>query len=328
MQLLRHIFTLYHSDQGVGGGAPPPDPGSAGGAGPAQPGTVPPGDQGQQGNEAFWNAFPNVPQEHRALLEPHLRQAMGHVTQLEQQLAPLRPLIESGVDPQNLQGLVAFSQNFDRDPLQVWLDMGQMLQKQAGQNGRTVVDPEVDLEYLAALARGEDPEAGQVPGGPPGAPGPQGDQTTDGWSPRELALYQAVQELQGQVGQLTTGFQQDQTQRQEQVYNQLHQKQLGKMRAALVSAGYEEDQLGDEVLNAHVLTARGDFARATQQLVDHRTSILRGLATTRTQEPEPTNLPNGGPPSPGRQKPRQGGDPFKDGRRNAEARLKRLNAPG
>lgn len=332
MQLLRHIFTLYHSDQNAGGGgtavATPPDPGAAGGAGPAGPGTVP-GDQGQAGGEGIWNNFPEVPQEHRAIVEPHLRKVMGHATQLEQQLAPFKPFLDSGLDAQTAAGILAFNQKFDQNPLQTWLDLGKHLQQQQGQGGRMVVDPDVDLDYLSALARGEDPDAGQTPAaGTPGA-GPPQDQNADGWTQREMQLYQMVQGLQTQLQQTQEGLQQDRVTQQQRVMDRLHANKLGQMREELIKAGYAKEQLSDEVLNAHVLTARGRFDVATKMLVDHRNAILQGSLTPQNQ-PAPTELPNGAPASPSRQKPsrRDNGDPFKSGTKAAEARLKRLNAPG
>jgi len=271
--------------------------------------------------------FPNVPQEHRALIEPHIREMSGHVTQLEQQLAPFKPFLEAGMTPEEAQGVLTFNRNFDQNPLQTWLDLGKYLQGLQGQNGRTVVDADVDLDYLAALARGEDPDAGQAPAAPDGPAGPPTDQgTTTGWTEREQQLFGAVQQLQRQVAELSDGVQQDRTTQQQRVMDQLHGRRLEKMRSELAAAGYKAEDLTDEVLNAHVLTARGRFDVATQQLVDYRNRILQSV--TPSTEPTPPELPNGAPSSPSRrEKPRQG-DAWGQGRKEAEARLKRLNAPG
>lgn len=298
-----------------------PDPAGGGGAG--APAVQPVQGQGQgapQGQAGFRQHFPDVPDEHWALIEPHVGQIEAHTTQLQQQVAPFKALTDAGYDAQTLQGLVQFDQNFRSDPLAVWLKMGEALQ-QPGQNGRSAVHPDVDMEYLAAIARGEDPDAGSVPGIQPGAD-PQ--QTPAGAVPPELAQY--IQGLEQQIQGLQGELQQDRTDRQTQVQDQLYTRRLDQMRGALKGAGYAENTLDDRSLTAHVIAYNGNFAAATKALIDQRSALLQGFVNNRQQEPEPTELPNGAPPTANRETPaRDRKDPFKVARRNAEARMKRAN---
>lgn len=324
-----------------------PDPAGSGGAGQPAPGTAPVG-QGQppaggqppqDANAGFWNLFPNVPQEHRALIEPHMGQVMGHVTQLEQQVAPLRQLQQAGYDSQTLQGLVQFDQRFNQAPLDTWLELGRQLQQAPQTGGNPALDPQVDLDYLAAIARGEDPDApGSVPGTQPGAdPAQQGAQ-----DPAVQQLLSTVQALQQKIQGLEQSSEQERVQRQTAISDQVFDRRLTQMRGALKEAGWPEDlvdpqdpqrkQQVDRWLTASVVTHRGDFAAAAKTLIDQRSGLLQGFTTQATEPNQgrrPTNLPNGAPPSPDRDlKPRDRGDSFKRASKSAEARLKRLNAPG
>lgn len=268
--------------------------------------------------------FPNVPDEHWALMEPHVGQFEGFVTQLQQQVAPMKALTDRGYTPERLQGLVNFESKFASKPLDTWLEMGQMLQ-QPGENGApAAIDPDVDLEYLAAIARGEDPDA--TPGVPQGQPGavPQGQMT-----PELQSAYEQIQQLTQTVSQLQQGFQQDQVQRQTAIQDQFYNGRMTQMKDALKKGGWPEELLTDENLGAHVITHRGNFQTATQALLDQRTSLLKGIRDPNLNPNQPTTLPNGAPQSRTREVPRRDrSDPFKQGTRNAEARLKRLNQPG
>lgn len=326
MKLFRNLFTLYFET---------PDPAGGGGAGIPANGTPPQQGQGQppvgataaqpQGVRQF---FPNVPDEHWALMEPHVANFEGTVTQLQQQVAAFKPMIDAGYDPQRLQGLVNFEAKFAQSPLDTWLEMGQMLQQ--GQNGQPpAVHPDVDLEYLAAIARGEDPDA--TPGVVPNQPGatPPGQLT-----PELQQAYEQIATLTQQVTQLQQGFQQDQVTRQTQVQDQVLKLRMGQMREALKKGGWDETLLTDEVLGGAIIVHKGDFQQAVQALLDQRTALLKGITDPRlnpntTATPGRTTLPNGAPPTDARTQSRRGdNDPFSKGTRNAEARLKRLNSGG
>lgn len=303
-----------------------PDPGgSAGGAGNPAAGTALPGQGQPQGgadptNQGFWAMFPDVPEEQRPLLEPHIRSAVGRVTQLEQQLAPFKPFLDAGYSPQAAEGLIRFSADFERNPADMWLRMGAMLQQRPGPNGRPVVDPELDLDHLAALVRGEDPDAqqqGQVPGQQQGP--------ADGQLPPEVLQY--IQGLQQEVQELKQGVTQDRVQRQELIQDRLLDQQLNQMKSSLKEAGWPEDLLTDEELYARLITAGGDVNHALSGMVNVRTGLLRGY-TEQNQNGRPgaLNMPDGAPPTPPTNTPSgRGNDSWGKARVAATQRLARAN---
>jgi len=286
-----------------------------GGSGPAgvqpAPGGTPPAGQGAEQPEGFWNLFPSVPQEHRQLLEPHIRQIQGHVTQLEQQMAPYKPFLQSGVTPEAAAGLLQFSAAFDQDPRAMWIHMGRQLQ--GGDN--PVIDPEIDFDHLDMLTQGQDPE--QQMQGFEQNPAFQG-------MPPELAQY--VHSLQQQVEDLSGQFQQQQIQSQERVQDQLFQNQLSKMRGDLEKSGWPQDLVPDDTeLTARLLVHNGDADLAVKAMVDTRSGLLRGaMPTPPTGEQPPVTMPEGPPPT--TPKPKEPKDSWGKARQSATARLRRSNS--
>lgn len=302
-----------------------PDPSAAGTGGAGTAAGVQAGAQGsQQPNEGFWNLFPNVPEEHRALLEPHVREMQTHVGRLEQQLAPFKQFSEAGLTPQAADGLIRFSADFEKDPLGMWVKMGRMLQSDF--NGRgPAVDPDVDIDYLEALARGQDPDAGllaEPPGGMPGQEVPQ--DPGNGQVPPEIAGY--IQQLQSQVEALASELRNDRTQRQETVQDRMLDNQLTAMKKALTEAGWPEDLLGEQELYARLITHGGNAQAAIKSMVDVRGGLLKGFTegNQQRQQPAELNMPNGAPPAPPRPSGR-GQDSWGKATRNAQSRLTREN---
>src|SRR5207237_680584 len=106
---------------------------------------------GQQPTSAdgFRSMFSGISDEMWPQVEPHLRETQSRVTQLEQLSAPFR---NAGIsDPAEVQGLVQFAQNYQNNPVGVFLDMAVALQE-AG-----VIDQDLDIEELAAVASGQAP---------------------------------------------------------------------------------------------------------------------------------------------------------------------------
>jgi hypothetical protein len=286
--------------------------------GTPQPGQ---GQPQQQGDTGLRQYFPNVPDDHWAIMEPHVQQMGAQITQLQQQVAPLRQAFQQGYDGEHLARLAAFDSRFRADPTETWIDIGRQLQESVN-GGPPAVDPNVDLDYLAALARGEDPDAAPGGGQPP-QPGAQQGQMP-GASPE---VMQYVQQLEAKVEELANGFQQDRTDRQTQVQDAVFDRQLSRMRDTLKKVGWPEERLTQQALTARVLVHGGRFDQATQAMVDERNDLLKGWTQSRTeQQPGPTDMPNGAPPTPDRNvRTRDSRDPFKTGTRNAAARLARAN---
>lgn len=297
-----------------------PDLPSGGGAG-ASGGTAVADGQGQSSqNEAgFRQYFPNVPDEHWALIEPHIGQVEAHTTQLQQQMAPFKQLVDAGYTPETLQGLVNFDRQFNDAPLNTWLQLGTTLQQQ------NLLDKDVDLEYLAAIASGQDPDDGSAFGVNPEAESngqPQDAQTQQ--------LLGTIQALQDKVNQLESGLQDQDRTRQEQIQDRVLETRMGQMREALTKGGWPEELITDDALTAQVIAHRGDFQAATKAMLDQRSALLKGFASSRNTTPPPTDLPNGPPPTTPRDELpyRDRGDSWKGATQQAKARLQRANQPG
>ena len=296
-----------------------PDLPSGGGAGTSG-GTAVADGQGRSSSgepAGFRQYFPNVPDEHWALIEPHIGQVESHTTQLQQQLAPFKQLTDAGYTPETLQGLVNFDRQFNDAPLNTWLQLGTNLQQQG------LLDKDVDLEYLAAIAQGEDPDAGSAPGMTPGA-------ELEGQDPQTQQLLGTIQALQDKVNQLESGLQEENRTRQEQIQDRVLEQRMTQMREALTKSGWPEELLSDEMLTGQVITYRGDFQAATKAMIDQRSALLKGFAGQRNVTPPPTELPNGAPPTKSRDEGsyRDRNDPWKGATRTAAARLQRANQPG
>jgi len=304
------LFPLFYygADIGAGGGGVPAQ--GQGNPNPAQPAAAGQGPGAPQQQAGFnWGLFPNVPEDQRPVLEPHLKEVQGHTTRLEQQLAPFKPLIEGGYSPQDIQGVVRFSQEFDKNPLNAWLGMAQQL-IQSG-----VIHDDLDFDQLVKVSQGQvqvEEEAPTVEGVPP--------QLQQFIQQQNDQIKQMAQELQ----QLKGGFQQNQQQTNQAVGTRMLAKTMETMRETLKGDGYPEDALTDRVLKSAIVYARGNAAEATKHLQEQRSGILKGFTNTRGQQPGQPTLPNGVPPSPKKTVVR-GDDGWGEAQAGAADFLKRQN---
>lgn len=309
MSIIRNLipgFYFEYADPAGSGGA-------ATGQGVSDPTGAQPSGQGtgqptEPTADQFWGLFPTVPEEQRSLLEPHLKNVQGHVTKLEQQYAPFKPFLEAGYTPDQVGGLMNFARSFDADPLQAWMELGQMLQG----GDQPLISQDLDFEILAKIARGEELE--EDPGQPQMMP------EQNGALPPELVQY--IQGLEAKVNQLEQGFTQQQNQAREAAQNRLLQQQFGTMRETLKNGGFPDDALTDEALRSALITANGNVQAAIKFLTDQRSAILKSF--TNSSGPEDLDLPNGAPPTPPKptREPRDG---FEAARAGATNYLKRQN---
>lgn len=286
-----------------------PDPGSGGAGGTAvAPGAVQSepgqGAPAENGSQNFWGLFPNVPEEHRSMLEPHLRAIQGEVGRLQEAHAPFKDY-----NPQEVQGLVQFDARFRSDPVGTWMDMAKMMQEQGA------LHEDLDLDTLAAVARGEDipdEEDGTV------EPGIEG---------LDPAVARHIQEMQARLDAFEERDQQRTVQQQTAVQDRLLETQKGKMKETLVKAGYPEELLTDQRIIASIIAHRGQISAATQSMMEERNAILKGFTQQKSTSDEELEVRNGGPQSPAqpRVSVRERDDPFAQAREKATSRLRRAN---
>ena len=248
-----------------------------------------------------WDLFPNVPEEQRSLLEPHLKNVQGHVTQMQQQYAPYKSVMDAGLDGDTVQSLVAFNQQFSQDPVGTWMELAVNMQKAGTLSG------DLDLEAVKAILEGKDPDEGEAPAG-----GEEGEEIPP-WAQRleqrinaqdEEAKTQKEQETQQQrAGELKTA--------------------MGNMRTQLTEAGYPEDAITDEILRAALIANQGDVDKALQQLTGLRESVLKGFTEKKNGgDDSDLEMPNGSPKPPARESRGPSGA-FADARKGARQMLER-----
>jgi hypothetical protein len=230
--------------------------------------------------------FPDVPEEQRPLLEPHLKNVQGHVTQLEQQFAPWKTLADQGVDPNELPALLGFNQRFGQAPVDTWLALAMNMQEQG------VIPAHVDLEALA--------EAVEAEGDYGGEEGEEGEEYEYGEG-EEVPPY--VAELQDEIEQLRTSSAQERAERERRVSDQLFNRALDNMKSQLRDAGVADEGMpSDQFLASAMITAQGDPSKALQMVTDFRNASMKGLA--RKSNGRDLDMPKGAPKSPEKEEPR------------------------
>lgn len=236
--------------------------------------------------DGFWGRFPNIPEDQRPLLEPHLRDVQGYVTQMEMKQAPFKPLMDGGYTPEDVNGLVRFARDFERQPQAVWLNMAAKLQEQG------VLHEDLDIEELTRIVTGQpDPETPQAPGvqqpQQPGEPMPD-------WAQQ---LMQVNQEMRSRLDERDQRDQQQAIQRREQQQDQLLDRVQGDLKKELVAAGVPEDLVTEKMLVSGLIAGGGDPAAAKQELLSFRDGILRGFTSNNDPGSRELDLPRGAPPT-------------------------------
>jgi hypothetical protein len=249
-----------------------------------------------------------VPDAQWAAIEPHIGPINQHVTQLEQRYAPLK-----GYSPEGIQGLAQFAQEFERDPVGMWMRTARMLQDR-GVPG--IAD--MDLDHLEALLSGQEPpddDYGAAVGG------------IGGFPPEATQL---IQQLQQKVDQLEQGFTTQQQQSRERTEDAALQRQLSWMKNQLSEAGIQAELLTPERLLSQFIAHRGNAQAAVKDAQEYRTAILQGLVPdpnnpTPRQQRRTLEQPNGNPPAPQRKAGTNRRGMFADVTSAAEQAVARMN---
>jgi hypothetical protein len=268
---LRNLYQptfLYEVPGGAASGGAPPV------AQPAAPTPQPTQGQGQGQGDGFRSTFfPNVPDEHWQLIEPHIGGVNRHVTQLQQRYAPF-----NSYTPEAVQGLARFAEAFEQNPTAQWIVMARALQ----QNGQ--LDPDLDLDHLESLINGQQQAEATSPVG-----------EIEGVPPQIAEMLQQQQQVIQQLQErLDKG---DMTQRQS-IEDQALKRTMGWMKTQLKKAGVNEELLTDQRLMGMFISHGGNPQAAIQDAIDYRTALLGGVVPDPKQQSQKQELKldNGVPP--------------------------------
>jgi hypothetical protein len=268
---LRNLYQptfLYEVPGGAASGGAPPV------AQPAAPTPQPAQGQGQGQGDGFRSTFfPNVPDEHWQLIEPHIGGVNRHVTQLQQRYAPF-----NSYTPEAVQGLARFAEAFEQNPTAQWIVMARALQ----QNGQ--LDPDLDLDHLESLINGQQQAEATSPVG-----------EIEGVPPQIAEMLQQQQQVIQQLQErLDKG---DMTQRQS-IEDQALKRTMGWMKSQLKKAGVNEELLTDQRLMGMFISHGGNPQAAIQDAIDYRTALLGGVVPDPKQQSQKQELKldNGVPP--------------------------------
>jgi hypothetical protein len=268
---LRNLYQptfLYEVPGGAASGGAPPV------AQPAAPTPQPAQGQGQGQGDGFRSTFfPNVPDEHWQLIEPHIGGVNRHVTQLQQRYAPF-----NSYTPEAVQGLARFAEAFEQNPTAQWIVMARALQ----QNGQ--LDPDLDLDHLESLINGQQQAEATSPVG-----------EIEGVPPQIAEMLQQQQQVIQQLQErLDKG---DMTQRQS-IEDQALKRTMGWMKTQLKKAGVNEELLTDQRLMGMFISHGGNPQAAIQDAIDYRTALLGGVVPDPKQQSQKQELKldNGVPP--------------------------------
>jgi hypothetical protein len=268
---LRNLYQptfLYEVPGGAASGGAPPV------AQPAAPTPQPTQGQGQGQGDGFRSTFfPNVPDEHWQLIEPHIGGVNRHVTQLQQRYAPF-----NSYTPEAVQGLARFAEAFEQNPTAQWIVMARALQ----QNGQ--LDPDLDLDHLESLINGQQQAEATSPVG-----------EIEGVPPQIAEMLQQQQQVIQQLQErLDKG---DLTQRQS-IEDQALKRTMGWMKSQLKNAGVDETLLTDQRLMGMFISHGGNPQAAIQDAIQYRTALLGGVVPDPKQQSQKQELKldNGVPP--------------------------------
>jgi hypothetical protein len=294
MFLTKQLLNILMEANGAGSGA--------GGQGAA--GTGAQGAGASQGNgtgqgtptatataDGFWGNFPDVPEAQREILAPHLKTIEGHVTQMQQRMAPYQGVMDK-VEADQVQNLIGFLDAYNSNPAATVLGLLQ----QEFQSGN------ITAEQLAELT-------GQQPGqqAQPGQQEGQGQQ-------EEMPAW--ARQMQQQLAQYQEREQQEEAARVEQEQAQTLQTAQTNIRGQLDTQGIPAELVTDEMITAAIIANNGDEAAAANMFAALRDGFLGNFTQSRTapgtQPRVNGQLPK--PPAKGQRK----GDGFDEARTGAK----------
>jgi hypothetical protein len=202
--------------------------------------------------------FPNVPENQRELLQPHLTNVLGHVTRMEQQYAPYKGLTEQ-VGPDQVQNLLTFLNNYSTDPVATWLGLAQSLQEEG-----LIQNPDFSVEQIQALMGAQGPETqmdmGEVPS----------------WAQQMMTDQQSVMQYIQQQQQAESERAAAEESRQQEG---LLTEAKSTIRENLTASGIPPELVSDEQIVAALIVHKGDMTGATQSFTGLRDGFLKDFTT-------------------------------------------------
>ena len=198
--------------------------GGAAAQGAAQQGSPTAGSNGD--GQFNWGLFPDVPVEARELVEPHLKNVQGHITRMEQENAPYKPLTAL-VGPDQVENLVGFLNAYNADPAASVIGLVQ----------QGLQDGSITAEQVAQLGQAQ-----------PGTPAAQ-TQAQPGAETGE-DIPQWAQQLQSRLDAQDAADQQRAQQEQEAESAQIMEQAKTNIRAQLTQGGIDASLVNDQMIVA------------------------------------------------------------------------------
>lgn len=258
------------------------------GQGAAQQGSPTAGSNGD--GQFNWGLFPGVPEEARELVEPHLRTVQGHVTRMEMENAPYKPLTAL-VGPDQVENLVGFINAYGADAPGTVLGLVQ----------QGIQDGSITADQVAQLTQGAPAAQTQA-------------QPADGEQ-----IPQWAQELQQRLAQQDAAEQQRATQQAEAEQAQIMEQAKTNIRAQLTQGGIDESLVNDQMIVAAVIAHNGDEQAAANSFIQLRQGLL-GAFTNEKTTPGKQPTQRGQVPKPAA-KPGRRGDGLAEAKSGARAFL-------
>lgn len=257
-------------------GAPPPA---------SQPAATGQGESGQgggtgqgQGSNFNWGLFPSVPEDQRGLLQPHLTNVLGHVTQMEQRMAPYKGLMEF-VQPDQAQNLVQFLQNYSQDPLATWQGLAQSLLEDG-----TITSPNFSMDALQALlAEAQGP-----------APG------TEDMPPWAQEMAQKMEGVNNWIQQQAQAEEQRQQAEQQRQQEALLTEAKQTIRQQLTDAGIPQSErfITDEQIVSSLIAHQGDIQQVVTGFSNLRSGFLGDFTNQNAGGAKPPTVNGKAPEAP------------------------------
>lgn len=291
----------------------PAVPAAPGQGAPATPEAQPPaGGQGQggqgvqpSGSGFNWGLFPDVPEGQRELLQPHLTNVLGHVTRMEQQYAPYKGLTDL-VQPDQVQNLTQFLQNYSQDPLATWLGLAQSLTDEG-----VIKNPNFSLEQLQQLVAEQ--EQAPVAG-------------AEDMPPWAQSMAQQLQTMSQAEEQRQQAEQQRQAEAEAAQQEQMLEQAKGTIKEQLKAAGITEGLVTDEQMVAALIAHNGDLNQAVASFTGLRDGFLKGFTDANGAGPKPPTVNGETPQAPKGGLRQKSGDGFREASLGAQQMLSQAAA--